>query len=38
MAKLKTLDDLEQTLQEEKDTDEKLTDLAESEINVEAQA
>jgi ferritin-like metal-binding protein YciE len=29
---------LEQTLQEEKETDEKLTDLAESEINVEAQA
>jgi ferritin-like metal-binding protein YciE len=27
---------LEQTLQEEKETDEKLTQLAESEINVEA--
>jgi ferritin-like metal-binding protein YciE len=27
---------LEQTLQEEKETDEKLTQLAESEINIEA--
>lgn len=29
---------LDETLQEEKDTDEKLTELAESEINVEAEA